>query len=965
MARKLRSASSSEATRDPHAGLLTQKSEDTAPCGNADCPHSGIVSSSGVQCDQCNNWYHMSCAKTTKKALAAMPRNSLFYCPYCVTPSVNGSTGLSQLLSDLRLDPVETTHEDLKVLHGTISYTSLHQAYLRIVTWVPNLFTLPQGKVGSQFLEEFIRILKKLTSDPKNAHSASLAFHLFPALMLQKPSARSKVKEHNNCTKARLEHWSNGNLDEIVSECLLIQDKFTSKRRKGVVNLSKTYSDLIMRGKLTQATQLLEGEESGGPLPVDDDLIAQLERKHPVAEPSHADALLKGPVKPTPASIYYNITGALIRKCALNSTGGAGPSGLSSTGAKRILCSDSFGKLTDDVCHALADLTRILATEQLPASVMQPIANCRMVGLDKSPGVRPIGIGEIFRRIITSALIQCFQDEVREIVGPLQTCAGISAGIESAFRSMQKTFNADECQAALFIDAENAFNRLNRGTALHNIEILCPQLHPFLNNFYKQPAILFVGGKSILSSEGTTQGDVAAMIMYAISMIPLVYDKTVTDIHKNFYADDGAGAGKLIRVKEWWELMKVRGPNYGYFPEPSKTVLVVKPQHLDEAEALCKSDGLIIRTSGKKYLGGVIGSTAFCSDFILQKTEKFTSMVEKLTEIAEQEPQAAYAGLVFSLQSKWSYLQRIMETPAEAWHNLSSSINNLLETIFGCKLDPTSLELAQLPARLGGLSIRDPIRQSALMNRASEYICEPHVDLICTQSENLPSGFESDQKSRRAYIRKQNTETQTELLQTIRPKLSERQDRLLEHTRRKGTSAWLTTLPIKELGYALNKMEFQDLLRLRYGISLDNLPVACVCGKPYDINHALNCTTGGFIHKRHNELRDLLANIIRETCFDVSIEPSLQPVVQTNSNRAEDGARLDIAARGFWRTGQRTLFDVRIFNPELPPISTGTFLKPSNIMNKRKSKTTRNEFRTRSTQVSPPLSIQPVVTAAT
>ena len=110
-------------------------------------------------------------------------------------------------------------------------------------------------------------------------------------------------------------------------------------------------------------------------------------------------------------------------------------------------------------------------------------------------------------------------------------------------------------------------------------------------------------------------------------------------------------------------------------------------------------------------------------------------------------------------------------------------------------------------------------------------------------------------------------------------------------------------------------MEFQDLLRLRYGISLDKLPIACVCGKPYDITHALNCTTGGFIHKRHNELRDLLANIIRETCFDVSIEPSLQPVVQTNANRAEDGARLDIAARGFWRTGQRTLFDVRIFNP--------------------------------------------------
>ena len=32
----------------------------------------------------------------------------------------------------------------------------------------------------------------------------------------------------------------------------------------------------------------------------------------------------------------------------------------------------------------------------------------------------------------------------------------------------------------------------------------------------------------------------------------------------------------------------------------------------------------------------------------------------------------------------------------------------------------------------------------------------------------------------------------------------------------KGASSWLTSLPIKEFGYVLNKQEFNDALTLRY-----------------------------------------------------------------------------------------------------------------------------------------------------
>lgn len=60
-----------------------------------------------------------------------------------------------------------------------------------------------------------------------------------------------------------------------------------------------------------------------------------------------------------------------------------------------------------------------------------------------------------------------------------------------------------------------------------------------------------------------------------------------------------------------------------------------------------------------------------------------------------------------------------------------------------------------------------------------------------------------------------------------------------------------------------------------------------------------------------------------EVCTDVCIEPNLQPVtgeaLNGLSSNTQDGARLDIAANGFWGgTYERTFFDVRIFNPHAP-----------------------------------------------
>ena len=94
--------------------------------------------------------------------------------------------------------------------------------------------------------------------------------------------------------------------------------------------------------------------------------------------------------------------------------------------------------------------------------------------------------------------------------------------------------------------------------------------------------------------------------------------------------------------------------------------------------------------------------------------------------------------------------------------------------------------------------------------------------------------------------------------------------RLFQATQEKGDSAWLSALPIKRLGYTVNKQEFRDGICLRYGWRVENMPRICGCGAQNSMDHLLICQLGGYVAMRHNALRDCEAKIMREVCKDVS-----------------------------------------------------------------------------------------------
>ncbi len=104
--------------------------------------------------------------------------------------------------------------------------------------------------------------------------------------------------------------------------------------------------------------------------------------------------------------------------------------------------------------------------------------------------------------------------------------------------------------------------------------------------------------------------------------------------------------------------------------------------------------------------------------------------------------------------------------------------------------------------------------------------------------------------------------------------------RLLDLASEKGASSWLTSLPLAEYGFILNKQEFNDAILLRYNFKLKNVAPVCVCGEQNTVNHALICKIGGYVSMRHNHLRDTTAELLRshQICKDVETEPHLIPL---------------------------------------------------------------------------------------
>ena len=236
---------------------------------------------------------------------------------------------------------------------GSAFHLKVDRCYDEVVYWQRNVFSIPLGKAGKDFVSEMASLYQACAEGSQIESFTLTAAMILPSLILQKPYPGSKAKEHLKCIERRMTQWRDGDIDSLRQECLTIQQHLQPLKGTPRDNLARSFANLVMQSKVKSALHLLSSDSRGTPLSLDKEITSStvcdtvrdiLHKKHPPSRPVYPSAIL--PEEKAPSSTHpillESITGQLVHTTAICTEGAAGPLGLDAADWRRM-CSSFHG----------------------------------------------------------------------------------------------------------------------------------------------------------------------------------------------------------------------------------------------------------------------------------------------------------------------------------------------------------------------------------------------------------------------------------------------------------------------------------------------------------------------------------------------------------------------------------------------------------------------------------------------
>ena len=125
-----------------------------------------------------------------------------------------------------------------------------------------------------------------------------------------------------------------------------------------------------------------------------------------------------------------------------------------------------------------------------------------------------------------------------------------------------------------------------------------------------------------------------------------------------WYADDASACGNLVHIRQSFDLLLQRGPNFGYYPNPSKSLLVVDSASRASAEQIFGPLGIRI-VCDQRFLGGFLGNTDARNSYVLERVHQWVLDIKEFVTHGYFPATGCVfcAGSGKSLQHEWIYLQ--------------------------------------------------------------------------------------------------------------------------------------------------------------------------------------------------------------------------------------------------------------------------------------------------------------------
>ena len=197
-----------------------------------------------IECDlrgeKCFHWYHGSCVGITPTEGRRLEcQGEPFICPFCTTtpclPSYSPSNAPNFTWGPSSISEVAFCE-------------LVNRAYESIVHWKHNLFLVPYGSVGCRFISELAKLYEGFGSASAMECIALKSAMVLPALLLQKPHARSKSREHVKCLERRLLLWCEGDVDALLIEGQTIQQHLQHSYCTPTTDSSRIFARLVFQG---------------------------------------------------------------------------------------------------------------------------------------------------------------------------------------------------------------------------------------------------------------------------------------------------------------------------------------------------------------------------------------------------------------------------------------------------------------------------------------------------------------------------------------------------------------------------------------------------------------------------------------------------------------------------------------------------------------------------------------------
>ncbi|XP_029656011.1 uncharacterized protein LOC115229886 [Octopus sinensis] len=347
-------------------------------------------------------------------------------------------------------------------------------------------------------------------------------------------------------------------------------------------------------------------------------------------------------------------------------------------GHLKDLTSPTTAEASRKLLRSITNLCNRFISGSIPDFARDIFFSANLTALGKKDnGVRPIAVGNIFRRLSAKLLCRAIVPCLSSKFLPVQLGVGVPNGCEAAVHSIRDLTESFEEFIVVKLDVSNAFNSIRRDHLLECCRELVLFAYPLVHLLYACSSILMFNDIPISSSTGVQQGDPLGPVLFALGVNNIAH--SVRSPINIWYLDDATICGPPDVVFDDLRFIIPSLSAIGLSINDNKSEVVninLNPNTFTVATSTCQnilSDVQVTDKSNLMILGAPMGPSAL-EDTLSCKISNLSKMIEKLKDI---EPHVAF----FLLRNYFS-MPKVLYTlrcaPCFKRDDLLSNLDNIL-----------------------------------------------------------------------------------------------------------------------------------------------------------------------------------------------------------------------------------------------------------------------------------------------